>query len=122
MIDKNLFKLLGKNKKYLIIIVILMIIGLFANLGFSAMVALSIYYASINSEFEKYIMPIGVAIGCIIIRYFIHRVTVELKDLLGRNVKKDLREKGYEKIIALNGKTNEDIGVAGFTQVLMEGV
>ena len=122
MIDKNLFKLLGKNKKYLIIIVILMIIGLFANLGFSAMVALSIYFASINSEFEKYIMPIGVAIGCIIIRYFIHRMTVELKDLLGRNVKKDLREKGYEKIIALNGKTNEDIGVAGLTQVLMEGV
>ena len=67
-------------------------------------------------------MPIGVAIGCIIIRYFIHRVTVELKDLLGRNVKKDLREKGYEKIIALNGKTNEEIGVAGLTQVLMEGV
>ena len=122
MIDKNLFKLLGKNKKYLFIIVFLMIIGLFANLGFSAMIALTIYYASINSDFDKYIMPIGVAVGCIIIRYLIHRITVELKDLLSRNVKKDLREKGYEKIISLNGKTNEDIGVAGLTQVLMEGV
>ena len=122
MIDKELFKLLGKNKKYLIIIVFLMIIGLFFNISFSAMLALSIYYLSENSDVKKYCVIFGISLGCIIARYFIYRIISELKDLLGRNVRKDLREKGYEKIIALNGKTNEEIGASGITQVLMEGV
>ena len=35
MLDKDLFKLLGKNKKYIFFVVGLMIIGLFANLSFT---------------------------------------------------------------------------------------
>ncbi len=48
MIDKNLLRLLGGNKKYIFYTVALMVLGLFANIGITASicwaVSLAIYY------------------------------------------------------------------------------
>lgn len=122
MIDKNLFRLLGKDKKIIFIIVFLMILGLLFNLGFIACLCISINYAYKDYENNKFIIPIIIGVLCIIFRYIVYRITCEAKDILGRKVKKSLREKGYEKIISLNGKSDSDIGMAGMTQVLMEGI
>ena len=43
MIDKELFKLLGKNKKYIFIVVSLMILGLIFNIGITASICGGIY-------------------------------------------------------------------------------
>ena len=40
MIDKDLFKLLGKNKKYIFIVDALMIISLILNLGITGIICL----------------------------------------------------------------------------------
>lgn len=50
MIDKELFKLIGKNKKYIFIAVLLQVIGLIANVGITASICWAIYLAFTRSE------------------------------------------------------------------------
>ena len=57
-----------------------------------------------------------------VIRYVTSRRIGDLKDTLGRNVKKDLRQKIYDKIIKLGVRTTDNMSMAGLTQLSMEGV
>ena len=49
-------------------------------------------------------------------------MTGERKDKLGRQVKKDLRERVYDKIVKLGVRTTDGMSMAGLTQVAVEGV
>ncbi|MBR1867433.1 MAG: ABC transporter ATP-binding protein/permease [Clostridia bacterium] len=123
MLDKNLFKLLGDNKKYIFIVVALMAIGLFASVGTTACICFAISLAVRGEKaFAAYIAPLCIAVFCVAVRYAVSRINGDLKDLLGRKVKKDLREKAYEKIVRLGVKEADGIGMAGLTQTAMEGV
>lgn len=123
MIDKDLFKLLGKNKKYIFIVVGIMLIGLFANLVIYASIAWVFDIAFDSSKgIKDYITPFVVAVVAIIVRFIVTVLTGNLKDLLGRTVKKELREKTYSKIVSLGHKGFKDMGSAGLTQVAMEGI
>ena len=123
MLDKNLFKLLGGNKKYIILVVALMAVGLIASVGTTACICWAISLA-VNGEtaFTAYIAPIVIAVVCVLIRYAVSRINGDLKDILGRNIKKELRAKAYEKIVRLGVKEADGIGMAGLTQTAMEGV
>ena len=57
MIDKELFKLIGKNKKYIFIAVLLQVIGLIANVGITASICWAIYLAFTRSEPVMYSYP-----------------------------------------------------------------
>lgn len=46
----------------------------------------------------------------------------DIKDLLGRKVKKDLRERVYDKIVSLGVHSMDEMSMAGLTQVAIEGV
>ena len=123
MLDKNLFKLLGGNKKYIILVVALMAVGLITSVGTTACICLAISLA-VNGKtaFTAYIAPIVIAVVCVLIRYAVSRINGDLKDILGRNIKKELRAKAYEKIVRLGVKEADGIGMAGLTQTAMEGV
>ncbi|MBR0121750.1 MAG: cysteine ABC transporter ATP-binding protein, partial [Clostridia bacterium] len=58
----------------------------------------------------------------LILRYILSRVSGNLKDIIGRNAKKSLREKIYDKIIRLGLKSSDGLSMAGLTQVSVEGV
>lgn len=45
-----------------------------------------------------------------------------LRDLLGRRAKKDLRQQVYDKIVRLGVRSTDGMSMAGLTQVSMEGV
>lgn len=45
-----------------------------------------------------------------------------MKDTLGRSVKKDLRERVYNKIVRLGVRSTDDMSMAGLTQIALEGV
>ena len=123
MLDKNLFKLLGGNKKYIFIVVALMAVGLLASVGTTACICWAVSLAvSGETEFVKFVAPICIAVVCVLIRYAVSRINGDLKDILGRNIKKDLRAKAYEKIVRLGVKEADGIGMAGLTQTAMEGV
>jgi ABC transporter len=126
MIDKKLLALLGDNKKYIFYAVGLMIVGLFANLAITASICYAIQYAaeytSSGSNAQGFILPAVIVIIAMAIRYVTSRSIGDLKDTLGRNVKKDLRQKIYDKIIKLGVRTTDNMSMAGLTQLSMEGV
>lgn len=126
MIDKKLLALLGPNKKYIFYAVGLMIVGLFANLAITASICYAIQYAaeyaSSSSNVQGFILPAVIVIIAMAIRYVTSRSIGGLKDTLGRNVKKDLRQKIYDKIIKLGVRTTDNMSMAGLTQLSMEGV
>ncbi|MDE5666744.1 MAG: hypothetical protein K2I29_00720, partial [Clostridia bacterium] len=123
MIDKELFKLIGKNKKYIFLAVGLQILGLLANVGITASVCWAIglcaelVYPKTHIlpavligdvvEAVDFIYPAIVAVVCIAIRYATTRLTGDVKDVLGRKVKKDLRESTYEKIVKLGVRSTD---------------
>lgn len=122
MFDKELIKLMGTNKKYVAYVVLLMIFGMLANIGITASICWAIYLLIEMQPALMYIYPAITAIVAIIVRYIASRLTGNLKDVLGRKVKKDLRERTYDKILRLGVKSTDGMSMAGLTQVSMEGI
>ena len=81
MIDKELFKLLGGNKKYIFYTVALMVIGLFANVGITASICWTIGLLVNGAEPIAYMYPAICAIVGIVVRYTASRLTGDLKDV-----------------------------------------
>ena len=122
MFDKELIKLLGANKKYVVHVVLLMILGMLANIGITASICWAVYLLIEKQPALMYIYPAITAVVAIIVRYITARLTGDLKDVLGRKVKKDLRERTYDKILRLGVKSTDGMSMAGLTQVSMEGI
>ena len=128
MIDKDLFKLLGSNKKYIYLTVAAMLLGLIANIGITATICWTIYiaYMDVTKDvvvpFTAYLLPLGIMALAILLRYGLSILTAELRSRLGQEVKKDLRDKIYNKIVRLGVRSTDDMSMAGLTQISMEGV
>lgn len=122
MIDKELFKLIGKNKKYIFIAVALQVLGLIANVSITACVCYAVYLLTKGAEATRFLYPLIGAVLGIAVRYTCSRLTGDIKDTLGRGVKRDLHEKVYNKILRLGVKTTDGMSMAGLTQVSLEGV
>lgn len=122
MLDKELLRLLGSNRKYIFYTVAVMMTGLLANLSITAGICVAIYLLTQEAESGAYILPALLAAGGIIVRYAASRVSGNLKDILGRKAKKDLREKTYDKIVRLGVRSTDGMSIAGLTQVSMEGI
>lgn len=122
MFDKDLIKLIGPNKKYVVYTVLFMMLGMLANIGITASICLALYYVMENRPVAMLVYPAVAAVVAILIRYVATRRTGTLKDVLGRSVKKDLRDRTYRKILKLGVKSTDDMNMAGLTQVAMEGI
>ena len=122
MFDKELIRLIGAHKKYVIYSVLLMILGMLANIGITASICWAVYLLIEKQPALMYMYPAITAIVAILVRYIASRLTGDLKDVLGRKVKKDLRARTYDKILRLGVKSTDDMSMAGLTQVSMEGI
>lgn len=127
MLDKELLKLIGENKKYIAYVVVLSVIGLLANLAITASICYAVSLAMQASDgtlnsYVSFVYPAITVVAAIIVRYITTRLTGSLREKLSREVKKDLREKTYNKILSLGVKSTDGMNMAGLTQVAMEGV
>ncbi len=125
MIDKALLGLLGKNKRYIYFTVGLMLLGLLANVGITAGICRVIYIAvnfNLYADAMLFLLPSVLIAVCIAVRYISSRFVGYFKDLLGREAKKELREKLYAKIVRLGVRATDGMSMAGLTQVSVEGV
>ena len=122
MFDKELIKLIGRNKKYIVYTVLLTVMGMLANIGITASICWAVYYLTEGYEPVAYIYPAITAVVSVIVRYVASRSAGELKDVLGRSVKKDLRRRTYDKILKLGVRSEEGMSMAGLTQVAVEGI
>lgn len=126
MIDKKLLNLLGNNRKYIFYTVALMVVGLLANLTITASICRAIHLVA---EYDLhsggniiFLWPAVFSLLGIVIRYITTRLAGDMKDILGRKAKKDLREKVYNKIVKLGVRSTDEMSMAGLTQISMEGV
>ena len=122
MIDKQLLQLLGSNRKYIFYTVGFMVLGLFANLTITASICWCIWLLTRSAGAGDYLLPMFFALAGIAVRYAAGCKTGDLKDLLGRKAKKDLRERTYHKIVKLGVRSTDGLSIAGLTQVALEGI
>ena len=122
MIDKDLLRLLGSNKKYIFYTVGFMVLGLFANLSITAGICWSILLLTQNVATLDYLLSITIIAVGIVVRFIASCKTGDLKDILGRKAKKDLRERTYRKIVTLGIRSTDGMSIAGLTQVALEGI
>lgn len=122
MIDKELLSMLGNNKKYIFYSVSLMILKLVANIGVTATVCAMLFLLTQHSQANSYIGLAVIAGVCILIKYIATLYIEQIKDTLGRNVKKDLRQKTYNKIVKLGVNSTDNTSMAALTQMSMEGI
>ena len=122
MIDKELLRLLGSNKKYIFYTVGFMVLGLFANLSITAGICWSILLLAKNVIISDYLLPMMIIAVGIVVRFIASCKTGDLKDTLGRKAKKDLRERTYRKIVTLGVRSTDGMSIAGLTQVALEGI
>lgn len=123
MFDKKLIKLIGKNYKYIIYSVIMMIINLLCNILITFSICWIIDNAIKLFEFEKYLIPSGLIIGGIIFKYICVRSLTLIKNKLGDAVKGNLRNDMFVKITKLGTKNDNPIlGKASLTQLSVEGI
>lgn len=121
MIDKDLFKLLGSNKKYIFIVVILEILSLVSvclfSYSFASIINITIENIS-NIHFSLYTTFSILLIVSIIVRILCDIFTVRIKDELSYNVKYELRNKLFETILT----NNTTYSNSALTQLGLEGI
>ena len=122
MIDKNLLRLLGENRKYIPVIVLMMLLGLLCNIGITGCICWALTIVVTGSAMKAFALPFITAVLLVGCRYGLSYAVGIQKDRLGREAKKELRNRLYEKIVKLGVKTNDEMSMAGLTQVSMEGV
>ncbi len=122
MIDRALLRLLGGSRKYIFAAVAFMVLGLLANVGITASICWAILLLIDGAGASAYLEPVVCGGLGIAVRYAASRISGDLKDRLGRRAKKDLRERVYNKIVRLGGRSTDGMSMAGLTQVSMEGV
>lgn len=122
MIDKELLQLLGSNRKYIFYTVGFMVLGLFANLAITAGICRALWLLTTGTEGSAYLLPLICTAAAIALRYAVGCLAGDLKDLLGRKVKKDLRQRTYNKIVRLGVRSTDGLSIAGLTQVALEGI
>lgn len=126
MIDQKLMALLGENKKYIPRTVLWMIVGLIGNIAVTAAICFALYVVANDDGLQEQSgMLVGallVAFGGIAVRFLSSYRVGALKDMLGRMVKKTLRQQLYEKLTRLGVRANDEMSMAGLTQVAVEGV
>ncbi|NLL91375.1 MAG: ABC transporter ATP-binding protein/permease [Ruminococcaceae bacterium] len=126
MINKKLIRLLGRNARYVFYVVVFMVISLIANISLTAGICRSIEltaeYNPRESNLSVFLLPAGIALISIAVRYVSSRTAGNLRDTIGRKAKKGLREKVYKKIVKLGVRSAEGMSMAGLSQISIEGI
>lgn len=122
MLDKDLFKLAKGSGRYVAAAVALSVFAMLLNMGVTACICWIIALAANGAEAKAYALPAVLAVAAVAVRVPLGIAASRLKAHLGAKVKRELREKTYDKILTLGVRTTEEMSMAGLTQVSMEGI
>ena len=78
MFDKELIKLIGGNRKYVAYTVLLMVLGMLANIGITASICRAVHFLIEGAEPLAYIYPAATAAVSVAVRYTASRCTGDL--------------------------------------------
>lgn len=122
MLDKELFRLAKGSGKYIVATVLMSLAAMMLNVAITACICTIIALASRGAEGKEYVFPALCAVVCVALRVPAGIAIGRIKASLGAKVKRELRQKTYDKIVTLGVRTTEEMSMAGLTQVSMEGI
>ncbi len=123
MINKDLLNLLGSSKKFIFAAVACMILGLLANAPITGSIVYAIYLLANNSNgYFVFVAPAVIALVAIVIRFAATCAAADFKDRVGREAKKELREKIFNKISELGMNVTHNTSMSALIQMSLEGV
>ena len=122
MLDKDLFRLARGSGKYVALAVAVSVVAMLLNLAITACICVIIALAAEGAQADAYLAPALLAAAGVLLRIPAGIAVNRIKARLGAKVKKELRAKTYDKILALGVRTTEEMSMAGLTQVSMEGI
>ena len=122
MLDRQLISLIGEDKKYVALAVLINVFSMLVNTLITAAVCYIVYLVYSGERGISYLLPALTVVLGALLRYLLMRASGECAARLGGNVKKTLRDKTYDKIMRLGVRSSGDMSVAGLTQISLEGV
>lgn len=126
MISKDIFNLIGKNKKYIHITILLMVISLFLNIFFTGLIAYTFYSLYKMPEIDKnYIKYVNIALflfSSLLIKYTLSIIIGHTKDKITKSLKKDLRNEVFLKTERLGFDATNKFSMSTITQMSIEGI
>lgn len=122
MLDKDLFLLAKGSGRYVAATVALSVVAMLLNIAVTACICRVIALAASGAAGSEYLLPAAGALACVVLRVPAGIAVNRIKARLGAKVRKELREKTYDKIVTLGVRTTEEMSMAGLTQVSMEGI
>lgn len=122
MIDKDLLRLLGKDRYLLFETTGAMLIVLLSNIAISFSLCFFLYLLLEGNLSEGYVLPLVLLVVALPIRFLFAYWRDLVKERLGRNVRKRIRTMAYDKILAIGESESRTLSLSGLTQVTMEGV
>ncbi|MDO4842115.1 MAG: ABC transporter ATP-binding protein/permease [Phoenicibacter congonensis] len=123
MINKDLLNLLGSSKKYIFAAVACMILGLLANASITGSIVYAIYLlANSSNDYFVFVAPAIIALVAIVVRFAATCAAADFKDRVGREAKRDLREKIFNKISEQGVNATHNTSMSALTQMSLEGV
>ena len=122
MLDRQLISLIGEDKKYVALAVLINVFSMLVNTLITAAVCHVVYLVYSGERGISYLLPALTVVLGALLRYLLMRASGECAARLGGSVKKTLRDKTYDKIMRLGVRSSGDMSVAGLTQISLEGV
>lgn len=126
MISKDIFNLIGKNKKYIHITILLMVVSLFLNIFFTGLIAYTFYSLYKIPEIDKnYIKYVNIALflfSSLLVKYTLSIIIGHTKDKITKSLKKDLRNKVFLKTERLGFDATNKFSMSTITQMSIEGI
>lgn len=122
MLDKDLFRLAKGSGRYIAATVFISLVAMMLNVAITACICVIIALAARGADGREYVAPALIAVACVALRVPAGIATGRIKARLGAKVKRELRQKTYDKIVTLGVRTTEEMSMAGLTQVSMEGI
>ena len=123
MIDKKIIGIVPQSKKYVKFNVLFQWIALVSNI-----VTIFTFVHVINSLYEGtysrslVMTSLAIFVICLTVRYFCTRLSSKMSYLSSKSVKKVLREKIYNKLLALGESYDNKLSTSEIVQVTVEGV
>ena len=123
MIDKKIIGIVPQSKKYVKLNVLFQWIALISNIVtiFTFVNVLNRLYKGTYNR-NLIMTSLVIFVVCLTVRYFCTRLSAKMSYLSSKSVKKVLREKIYNKLLALGENYDEKLSTSEIVQVTVEGV
>lgn len=120
MINKRLIALLGNSKRYIYWNVVCQWLMLLCNVTITCVIGFLLQRLISGSEVS--LVPVALALLCVLMRYFLGIKATDMRFLASRDVKKTLRNMLYHKMTLLGVSYHEKVPTGEAVQLASEGV